>query len=483
MLKPSLDLSGVIGFAIVGGTSMRTTGAAPVSAPDAGLCTPSTLYALQADGSMQVTTVTETQSGDAGTQCNTSMQTETASALFDTPKYELIAYSPSLQLSCDMTPTGGMCPMCPFVVLRKSDGALFCGGTMSAGSQLKRVEGEGDVLYIQDSSFERLDMAANPPTETSVDSMDFIQTFDVDAANNALTAGNFGERIFKANGGLQNISTQTSKFQWYGPDGDFYYFFMSQPGPPDYGTYQLVQLASGTYAPTTLSFFGNFGLGPDSKYGGSTATQAYTWATANGTTALVEIRPTAAGGVCNGTQTSAPPVPCTSSTQCSGTCIPNGGGGNSCSGGTRMGMVCTTDQDCADYCTNGGVAHGLNGIPHVLGMETAGSTIFVVGTDNAGNGLVSTVDAGAITEPTCCSTANCCPFVPGMCCSSPLTPTTLLAPGDYSVSAFSLSRAGELTFAGLRNSDGAHVVGNCVTGACSVLNASAPVVTALQRIN
>ena len=47
----------------------------------------------------------------------------------------------------------------------------------------------------------------------------------------------------------------------------------------------------------------------------------------------------------------------------------------------------------------------------------------------------------------------------------------------------SLSRTGELTFAGLRNSDGAHVVGNCAAGACSVLNATAPMVTVLQRIN
>ena len=51
------------------------------------------------------------------------------------------------------------------------------------------------------------------------------------------------------------------------------------------------------------------------------------------------------------------------------------------------------------------------------------------------------------------------------------------------ITATSLSKNGELTFAGLRNSDGARVVGNCVNGTCSVLNATAPMVTTLQRIN
>jgi hypothetical protein len=72
---------------------------------------------------------------------------------------------------------------------------------------------------------------------------------------------------------------------------------------------------------------------------------------------------------------------------------------------------------------------------------------------------------------------------PASCCSGPITPTTLLAAGDYTITAISLSKTGELTFAGLCNSDGAKVVGDCVGGTCSVLNATAPSVTSLQRIN
>jgi hypothetical protein len=61
--------------------------------------------------------------------------------------------------------------------------------------------------------------------------------------------------------------------------------------------------------------------------------------------------------------------------------------------------------------------------------------------------------------------------------------TTLLPAGAYTVTAISVSRSGELTFAGLRNSDGATVVGTCPGGVCGVLNTTAPAVSALQRIN
>jgi len=110
-----------------------------------------------------------------------------------------------------------------------------------------------------------------------------------------------------------------------------------------------------------------------------------------------------------------------------------------------------------------------------------GTQLYLQGTDTAGNGMIVGVDTAAISETACCTAPGCCPDA--TCCSAPITPTVLLAAGAYTVTAISLSSGGELTFAGLRNSDGARVVGNCVGGTCAVINATAPVVSALQRIN
>src|SRR5512142_2986395 len=87
-LKASLDLTHTIGFAISNAASPREAYAVPAGT-DAGTCTPSTLFALQDDGTMVVTTVTETGNGGT-TMCTTSTASETASALFDTSKYVVI---------------------------------------------------------------------------------------------------------------------------------------------------------------------------------------------------------------------------------------------------------------------------------------------------------------------------------------------------------------------------------------------------------
>jgi hypothetical protein len=106
-----------------------------------------------------------------------------------------------------------------------------------------------------------------------------------------------------------------------------------------------------------------------------------------------------------------------------------------------------------------GAEHPVAGITMLKSAVGRAGKVYVQGTDAQGNGAVIRVD------------------VPGF------TQTTLLAPGLYTLNAISLSNNSELTFAGQRNSDGATVLGNCNASGCTVLNATAPAVSSLQRIN
>lgn len=94
-------------------------------------------------------------------------------------------------------------------------------------------------------------------------------------------------------------------------------------------------------------------------------------------------------------------------------------------------------------------------------MRGGGTSIYARGTDTAGNGGIVRVDVPAYTQ------------------------TTLVPAGAFTLSAMSVSRTGELTFAGLRNSDGAHVAGTAAPGATTytISSATAPPVTSLTRIN
>ena len=111
-LKTKLDLSHVIGFAIVPATAAR--------GPAAPMCMPSTLYALQDDGSMAVTTVTETTDMNGSASCMTANTSEHASAIFDTPLFVVVGYE-GLNINCT---TDGHCESCGYVVARKSGEAL-----------------------------------------------------------------------------------------------------------------------------------------------------------------------------------------------------------------------------------------------------------------------------------------------------------------------------------------------------------------------
>ncbi|HEY1586645.1 MAG TPA: hypothetical protein VGH63_13215, partial [Polyangia bacterium] len=108
-----------------------------------------------------------------------------------------------------------------------------------------------------------------------------------------------------------------------------------------------------------------------------------------------------------------------------------------------------------------GTTHPVAGITNVSDAVASSSAIFVEGTDSVGNGSIVRVD------------------MPSMAA------TTILPAGAFSVTAISVSKTGELSFAGLRNADGARIIGNVPAGSdtYTIVSAAAPMVTALQRIN
>jgi hypothetical protein len=390
-LKSNLgvDLTSVIGFAIVKvpTTSMRV---APATT-DAGTCMASTLYAVMADGTMVQTTVTADPMGG----CDTSMTTERASAVFDTAKYDIFNYSPPIAAP----ETGDPGHTLISVILRKSDGALFDLGTGDpAGVSRVRTDASGDQLAVGiDQGLYHIDLTGSPQSTTLNDpqmSMLSVSTFNVDGTGDILaqldgSGVQFGAlRVFKPNGGLDNIVASGADGQWFNSaDGNFYYG-VTQSGPITF--FQL----SPAFTSTMVGSANAILLGSDPAL--VTASQAYAAESAGDIVELI--------GATSGTK------------------------------------------------------HAVPGVALINAAYGADTTLFVQGTDMAGNGTIVSTDVSTFTW------------------------TTLLAAGDYTLTASALSKTGELTFAGLRNADGAHVIGNC-NPTCTVLTATAPQVTDLVRIN
>ena len=456
-LKSKIDVSHTIGFAIaMTGSSPRVPGLPPPPAD----CMPSTLYAVQDDGSMLITTVTETVNEMDASVCSTNMQLESARAVYDTAKYVVIQYMPNLVLN---DPTGNVARQCGYVVMRKSDGALFCDERMSENT-LREIEGPNDKLYFHSPNMlVRVDMATTPPMETVVDdgmvTGDFIEAMDVDAMDNALVWGGFGVRIYKANGGLQNISASQAQCQWLDPNGSFYYgtSYIQTPNQP--ARTIISRLSTDTYTPTPVGQM----VSSNSQSPACTIALAagpQTLAYSLGAPKLIEVVSATGMGQC-WKDTGTPTGTCTADSDCDGTCTTSTscGGGMCCVGGGHPNRPCSQPSDCAGTCITAGTEHPISGITMLKDAVGLNGKVFVRGTDSAGNGAVIQVD------------------VPGF------AQTTLLAPGVYTLSAISLSANGELTFAGLRNNDGARVIGNCDAGGCTVLNATAPAVSSLVRIN
>ena len=412
-LKPTigLDLSHIVGFAISGGPPVRP--AWPDQAMDGGVTSSaSTLYAIDDQGNLVVTHVT-TFSGDGsfdgGTfdlSTVTTFAQEKPAAVHDTPKYVLFGF---FGLRVSVNGDGGYVDTdCSGVIMRKSDGALFCyaSGLNSAGFDdlsTDRVESNGgDLLFVEDGGMSRVDMSAATPQATKiVDSgvSDYTVNTDGDALASLTDNTAKALRVIKANGGLQNLLADKAIIQWLGPSGhDFYYVTYDQNSMPIWHVSLATRQSDGSYVVSDQGMFSQPSQGLTLAL--ATANNAY--GTLGNSNLIMELL------------------------------------------GANQGMTHAVSA--------------LNGIVAALGV---GSSIFVQGTDAAGNGGIVRVDVPAFTQ------------------------TTILAPGDFTVSAISVSKTGELTFAGLRNSDGSHIVGNVAAGASTytILSATAPMVTTLTRIN
>lgn len=399
-LKASLDLTGVIGFAISGGGSQR--GARPDDP------TTSTLYAITEDGELVITTVMTDGSGDAGT----STTTEEPLGIYDTPKYVVFAYR-----GVQAPPPDGQGPpeTCSGVILRKSDGALYC---YSASSVTEvHADGSGDALFVKPatSGLTLVDLTTEPPQATSVidfESMLNAAVLDVNTSGDALVAFDtmsqdpMGLRVYKSGGGLQNVLARRPACQWRDPTGtadDFGYvdFGDAQMAAP-FQVIKLQRQADGSFVPSEPT-----------------------------------TGPTAAG-------------PCAIAYA----------SGDLVLGWWTVGLSGPTNE-LVELVGEIGTAHAVPAMERIDQALSTDSEIFVRGTNGNGDSAIVRVDVADFAA------------------------TTLLSAGDFSLTAISLSRTGDLTFAGLRNADGARIIGNVPAGSdtYTILSADAPQVTTLQRIN
>jgi hypothetical protein len=94
-------------------------------------------------------------------------------------------------------------------------------------------------------------------------------------------------------------------------------------------------------------------------------------------------------------------------------------------------------------------------------LAACDTTAFIVGTDSSGNSGIVAYDPQTATV------------------------TTLLTPGEYTLSAMDVASSCEVTFYGQRSSDGAFILGNVPAGggAVTIIATGFPSVTQIQRIN
>ncbi|MGZ3405238.1 MAG: hypothetical protein ACXVAN_02260 [Polyangia bacterium] len=392
-----LDLAHVVGFAISGGGPAASRAWANVDGGPGP--TTSTLYAVDDHGNLVVTSVVTDTVGDGGTSSTSTSVKPTG--IFDTARYVYFTFE-NLQVA-----TGGSCQ----VILRKSDGALFCLPLPDNGT---RVQSDGaDRLFVDPHSsasggslggLVRVDMSGATPQAVSINdsfTSDFTVNSDADAMVSLGDNTTRTVRVLKLNGGLQNLLADGSLLEWLGPNGhDFN--FVSYGTTPGFDVHQSIRQADGSFV--------------DSTVGHLSTSFNYVWQLSLVTTSVAygwSKQPTGSSGI----------------VELSGAAL--------------------------------GTVHPVTGLTSIVDTRGAGNSIFVQGTDAAGNGGIVRLDVPAFTQ------------------------TAILPPGDFSLTAISLSKSGELTFAGLRNSDGTHVVGSVAAGAgtYTISDAAAPIVTTLQRIN
>jgi hypothetical protein len=131
-----------------------------------------------------------------------------------------------------------------------------------------------------------------------------------------------------------------------------------------------------------------------------------------------------------------------------------------CSGGSHDGDDCNNNgvADCVGTCTKGGTEHALTGLTSITQATGYGQAVYVQGVSSGKDVMLGVTTSGFVQ-------------------------VTLLQAGDFTLTATSVATSGVLSWAGQRTSDGAHVVGTCNSLSCVPTNATAPEITALQRID
>ena len=370
------------------------------------------LYALGTDGTLTVVSVAEQPDGG---QSSTTTEVEPL-GVFNTSGYVFLAYNGVTHGS----------DTCNFVLLRKSDGALYCLAGVplyqppmvpfSFVQNWVQTDSTGTIVwmnYAPDGAIVRVDLT-NPSqlTVTQVAQTNTAAgTQSVNAAGDDLIAGLSGSlpflRVLLPSGGFQNITA----------------------------SHNVSCLVAG--ASTNPN---DFYYSDNTSWEFEPSLMKLTWSASNSFTS-------------------------TAITGSTGTMI-------NCTAGVARtsGHVLFSDAQNTNTATNAQFLDLSNDVPTLESaaplataqmMAACGTTAFIVGTDAAGNGGIVAYDPATATV------------------------STLLTPGDYSLSAMDVSTSCEVTFYGQRASDGAFILGNVPAGggSVSVIATGLPTVTQIQRIN
>ena len=264
-----IDLANVAGFVLTNGAASATASEAPFHteglSSDGGSAA-SQLYALNADGTLTVVTVTDEP--DGGTSSSSSSATPLA--VFDTKTYVILAYDGVMHGQDE----------CYFVAARKIDGALYCvpvanngfysygqGQQNTAAGSPLQADATGNVVWVSHANGVTLLDLADPENLTQSTLVGSnVQggggtgpltgpfSMAVNDAGDALLANfvNSGPytRVFFPTGGFYDASGTAAYCVVSGASsnpGDFYY---TTDGPPT-----LVKLAAAgsTFTKTTWS--------------------------------------------------------------------------------------------------------------------------------------------------------------------------------------------------------------------------------------
>lgn len=418
-----IDLSSIKGFVI-----------APVTVPGAVVAVADTtvdqLWTLNADGSLTIVTVTTTIDGD-GMSTSTDSQRAVPRGLFDTPSYTLIAFDH----------VGYQMDSCTIVAVRKSDAALFCVTVQpslpvpppyyptvgaAASGQYVTIHGEPNEIPTMGprGGLVALDFSGATPVRKVVIDPALDGLVGPSATN---SAGDVFLRVSPVGGTpATRVYSRGGGFTNHDPDIDCLIAGTGADAANFYFTKN--RTPGGVFMATLFKLTKN----------GTTFDQTEVFDDVNGT---VGIRQCSLGNVTADVVESGDKIYVTTP------------------GASMLGHP--PPYNYFVELVNGGIpvrhtAAAMDEITMLVGYSTG---IVVVGRVN-NNNIMQRWSGGGFT--------------------------TVLAPGEYSVSIVSASRTGEITFSGRRMSDNARIIGNIPAGSSTVTivpQTFSGDVVQIQRIN